>query len=261
MLDLDAEVVGHLDELTGWAAGHASREPRAVVDVGAGTGTGTLALARRFGAAHVVAVDASPEVLEHLRSAALREGLGDRVRPVQADLDEEWPDVGPVDLAWAAASLHHVKDPGRVYAALHAALEPGGLLVVVEMDGVPRFLPHDVGLGRPGLEDRCRAVTAHDPWSHYPDWTPHLERAGFAVLEQRAFAYERRPADDAARSRVARYAHAVYSGVRSRLADRLDADDVATLDRLVAVDGPASLLHRGDLSVRSTRTVWAARRG
>ena len=134
---------------------------------------------------------------------------------------------------------------------------PGGLLVVVEMDGMPRFLPDDLGLGRPGLEDRCRAVTAHDPWSHYPDWTSPLERAGFTVLEHRAFTYERHPAPPGA----AQYAHAVFSRVRSRLADQLDADDVETLDRLLAEDGPASLRRRDDLSVRSTRTVWAARRG
>ena len=261
MLDLDAEVVGHLNDLTAWAAGHVSGAPRVVVDVGAGTGTGTLALARRFGAARLVAVDSSAEMLDHLRTAALREGIGDRVRVVQADLDVAWPDVGPFDLAWAAASMHHVKDPGRVYADLHAALEPGGLLVVLEQDGMPRFLPHDLGLGRPGLEDRCRALSAHDPWSHYPDWTQHLERAGFAVLEQRTFTYERHPADDDARSGAARYAHAVFGRVRSGLADRLDAEDLATLDVLVAADGPESLLQRGDLTVRSTRTVWAARRG
>ena len=44
LLDLDAEVVGHLGELTAWVGQHVESAPRAIVDVGAGTGTGTLAL-------------------------------------------------------------------------------------------------------------------------------------------------------------------------------------------------------------------------
>jgi SAM-dependent methyltransferase len=261
LLDLDAEVVGHLDEITAWAGGHAAHLPRAIVDVGAGTGTGALALGRRFERARLVAIDSSAEVLEHLRTAALREGLGDRVRVVRADLDAGWPDAGWPDvggfhLGWAASSLHHLEHPGRVLGDLHAALEPAGLLVVVESDGMPRFLPHDVGVGRPGLEDRIRAAMAQDRWNAHPDWGPYLQRAGFEVLEQRTFAYERAPAPPAAH----RYAHLVLSGVRSRLAERLDADDLEALDRLLAEDGTQSVLRRGDLTVRSTRTAWAARR-
>lgn len=256
LLDLDAEVVGHLDELTAWTAGHVRREPRVVVDVGAGTGTGAFALARRFSHAQLVAVDRSAEVLEHLRAAALEQGLDDRLRVVQADLDAGWPDVRGVDLAWAASSMHHVADPERVFTDLHAALEPGGLLVVVEMDGLPRFLPDDLGLGAPGLEDRCRTAMARARWNEHPDWAPHLQRAGFEVLEQRTSAFERHPAPPAA----SRYAHGVFSRMRTGLADLLEAEDLRTIDRLLVEDAPESLLRRGDLGVRSERTAWAARR-
>ncbi len=262
LLDLDAEVVGHLDELTDWVGRHTASLPRSIVDVdvdvgaGTGTGTGTLALARRFDRARLVAIDASAEMLEHLRTAALGQDVGDRVRLVQADLDAGWPDVGRVDLAWAASSMHHLQDPDRVLGDLHAALEPGGLLVVVEMDGMPRFLPRDLGLGRPGLEDRCRAATAAERWDAHPDWGPHLRRAGFEVLEERTSTHVRDPAPPAAH----RYAHAVFRGVRSGLAGRLDAEDLQTLDRLLTEHSPESLLRRRDLTVRSMRTAWAARR-
>lgn len=255
LLDLDAEVVGHLDDLTAWVAQHAEVVPRTVVDVGAGTGTGTLALARRFEDARLVAIDSSPEMVEHLRAAVLREGLGDRVRAVQADVDAGWPAVGTVDLAWAASSLHHLEHPDRVLRDLRAAIDPAGLLVVVEMDGMPRFLPHDLGVGRPGLEDRVRTAMAQDHWNAHPDWAGHLERAGFTVLEERTWTWVRQPASPAAH----RYAHGVLSRVRTGLADRLGAEDLDTLDRLLADDAPESLLHRRDLVVRAGRTTWAAR--
>lgn len=254
LLTLDAEVVGHLDELTGWVAEQAACLPRAVLDVGAGTGTGTLALARRFPHARLVALDQSATMLERVRTAGA--DLGDRVDVVQADLDAGWPEVGTFDLAWAASSLHHVADPDRVLGDLHAALEPGGLLAVVEMDGLPRFLPADLGVGRPGLEERCRAAMAQSSWNAHPNWGPHLQRAGFEVLQERTFAYRRHPAPPAAN----RYAHGVYGNVRTGLADRLDADDLETLDQLLDGDTPGSLLRRRDLDVRSSRTVWSARR-
>ncbi|WP_440102618.1 hypothetical protein [Streptosporangium sp. H16] len=37
------------------------------------------------------------------------------------------------------------------------------------------------------------------------------------------------------------------------------AEDLAALDRLFDTDGPHGILHRDDLTVRTERTVWAAR--
>lgn len=48
--------------------------------------------------------------------------------------------------------------------------------------------------------------------------------------------------------------------MRAALADRLDADDLATLDTLLDSDGPLSLVQREDLSVHGARTIWIARR-
>jgi len=256
VLDLDAEVFGpYLDELTGWVAGHVPGDPRTIADAGAGTGVGTVALARRFEHARLVAIDRSPVVLDRLGAAALRQGLTDRLRVVAADLDAAWPPIGPVDLVWASSSLHHVEHPDRLLGDLRAALGPDGLVVVVEMDGLPRFLPDDVGVGRPGLEARCHEVAARAGWNAHPDWRPHLERAGFEVVGQRGFPVEVDPAPRAA----ARYARTLLGALRSAHGDRLAADDRDALDRLLADDAPESLSRRGDLAVRGSRTAWAAR--
>ncbi|MCY9783703.1 class I SAM-dependent methyltransferase [Nocardiopsis sp. EMB25] len=257
LLDLDAEVFApHLDDLITWVDEHTTATPGTIADVGSGTGTGTLALARRFEAARIVAVDQSPAMLDRLRDAARARGLTDRVRTVEADLDDAWPPIGSVDLAWAAASLHHVEDPDRLLRDLHGALTPGGLLVVVEMDTLPRFLPHDIGFGRPGLEERYHEEVARDGWNAYPNWGSHLERAGFEVVQERGFAFEAHPAPPSAN----RYARDYLGRVRSALADRLDADDLAALDRLLRDEAPESVLNRADLTVRRARTAWAARR-
>ncbi|GAA4069767.1 hypothetical protein GCM10022214_26410 [Actinomadura miaoliensis] len=257
MLDLDAQTFSaYLDELTDWVQQHTSGAPRKVADLGAGTGGGSLALARRFTAAEIVAVDQSAVMLDRVRAAARAQGLDDRLRVVQADLDDAWPPIGSVDLVWAASSLHHVADPDRMLGDVHAALRPGGLLVVIEMDALPRFLPDDIGIGRPGLEERCHEAAARAGWNAHPDWRPHLERAGFEMAAQRTFVIEASPAPPSA----TRYGHALLSGFRSALDGHLAADDLDALDHLLAADRPDALLHRRDLTLRASRTAWAARR-
>ncbi|QSB05635.1 class I SAM-dependent methyltransferase [Natronoglycomyces albus] len=257
MLDLDAAVLkDHLEEVISWVASHAPSSPRTVVDLGAGTGTGTLALAQRFATADLVALDVSPTMLDRLRTAARSLGLTRRLRIVEADLDQAWPEVGGVDVVWAASSLHHLSDADRALRDVHAALAPGGLLAVIEMDSHPRFLPQDIGLGQPGLEERCRQAVAGRNWNAHPNWHSHLESAGFEVLQQRIFAYELRPAPPAA----GLYAHTYFGRLRDAVADQLGEDDLRVLDALLAEDGPDSLLHRPDLRVRGSRTAWAARK-
>lgn len=258
LLELDAEVLrGHLDEVIEWVAAQLAIGPRTIADVGAGSGTGTLALARRFPAAGVTAIDQSPVMLNRLAAAATGAGVADRVHVVRADLDAVWPSaVGGLDLAWAASSLHHLRHPDRLLGALREAIKPGGLLAVIEMDGQPRFLPEDLGVGRPGLEARCRDIVARLGWNKYPNWTEHLEQAGFAAVEERTFDYRLHPVPPSARH----YALRVLSSLRHRLAGSLAQDDVDTLDLLLATDGAQSVLRRDDLVVRGSRTVWTARR-
>ncbi len=263
LVDLDAEVLhSYLSEVTGWISALAGdRPPGRLIDLGSGTGTGTFALLERFTAAEAVAVDLSAAMLRRVTAKADAAGLADRVRTVQADLDAAWPAVGPADLVWASASMHHLADPDRVLAEILATLRPGGRLVVAEIESFPRFLPDDIGLGRPGLEARCQAVLTDMRAADLPylgaDWGARLTQAGFAVEAERTFRIDLTPPLPPATSR---YAEATLRRVRSGLDGKLTADDLAALDTLLDSDGPDGIRQRADLTVRTTRMVWVAGR-
>jgi SAM-dependent methyltransferase len=263
LLDLDAEVLhSYLSEVTAWIQQLAAGlPPRRILDLGCGTGTGALALLQRFEQADVVALDISAQLLHRLTGKARDLGVADRVRTVQADLDGAWPAIGTVDLAWASSSLHHMADPGRVLTGVFAALRPGGLLAVIEMDSFPRFLPDDLGIGRPGLEARCHAALADRHADEMPhlgsDWGPPLSQAGFTIEAERPFVIDLAPPLPAP---AGRYARATLGRIRSSLDGRISTDDLATLDTLLDSDGPDSILQRRDLTVRTARTAWLARR-
>lgn len=260
ILDLDAEVLSeHIDSIIAWLPLKSS--PRHIVDLGSGTGAGTFALLSRFPEAHVMAVDASPGHLQRLRKKACAQKVDDRVRTVQADLDAaDWPDLGTPDLVWASASMHHMADPDRVLRNVHRMLAPGGLFAVVELAGFPRFLPENAPEDRPGLEDRCHAATEHLHAEHLPhrgaDWGPMLTAAGFALEGERTIAVN---IEGSRSEAVGRYALSSLLRIRGAAAQALPAADLAALDRLLDTDGPHSILRRDDLSVRTERTVWAAR--
>ncbi|MGW0800635.1 class I SAM-dependent methyltransferase [Streptomyces sp. NPDC002692] len=261
ILDLDAEVLAeHLASVTAWlplAAG-----PRRIVDLGCGTGAGTFALLDRFPDAHVTAVDASPGHLQHLREKACARGVQERVRTVQADLDDPtWPDLGTPDLVWASASMHHMADPGRTLRAVRDSLAPGGLFAVVELAGFPRFLPEGAPEDRPGLEERCHAATDRFHAEHVPhrgaDWGPMLTAGGFAIEGERTVAVH---IEGSGSEAIGRYALGSLRRIRDTAAVTLSPDDLTALDRLLDTEGPHSILRRDDLVVRTERTVWAARR-
>jgi SAM-dependent methyltransferase len=266
MLDLDARILHrHLLEVTTWVRRLArDTAGRVVVDLGAGTGTGTVALARRFDRAEVVAVDASDAMLARVAERAIVDGLADRIRTVRADLDAGWPALPSADLVWASLMLHEVADPARLLGRIRDGLAPGGILAVVEMDGPPRFLPDDLppDLARPGLADRLDDAVTHGGTGgpSHPDWAPWLGDAGLVEVETRAFAIDADPADPIAAAATLPYARAWLARVRDRAADRLEADDRAALDALLGPDGPHALARIPDLRLRGTRTVYVGRR-
>ncbi|MFD5234096.1 class I SAM-dependent methyltransferase [Streptomyces qaidamensis] len=239
ILDLDAEVLAeYTASITAWLP--LQTAPHHIVDLGCGTGAGTFALLDRFPDAHVTAVDASAEHLQRLRTKACTRSVEERVRTVQTDLDDEaWPDLGSPDLVWASASMHHMAHPDRALRNVHDALAPGGLFAVVELAGHPRFLPENAPEDRPGLEERVHAA------------------AGFTVEGERTIAVDFEGSRSEA---IGRYATGVLQRIRSVIAGRLSPEDLTALDQLLDTSSPHSILRRDDLTVRTERTVWAARR-
>jgi SAM-dependent methyltransferase len=260
--DLDGEVLaGYLDQATAWIAATAQAPVTRVVDLGAGTGTGAFALLRRFPEARVTAVDLAPDRLTRLRHRACELGLRDRVDVQAADLDQPWPDLGPADLVWTSMALHHVADPDQALTRIFGLLRPGGSLAVAEttaLESFPRFLP---AVAESGLEDRLHHLLTHLLGEQVPelgtDWGPRLTAAGFDVTARRTFAVALEPPLP---PRAGRYAQLTLDRLRTGLGDRLDPADQKALAALVAEEGPDSVRHRGDLTVRATRLAWLARR-
>ncbi|MFD0206119.1 MULTISPECIES: class I SAM-dependent methyltransferase [Saccharothrix] len=261
ILDLDAEVLAeHIAAITEWLP--VKSGPHHIVDLASGTGAGTFALLDRFPEAHVTAVDASLGHLQRLREKASARGVGEQVRTVQADLDNTaWPDLGTPDLVWASASMHHMADPGRALRTVRDLLAPDGLFAVVELAGMPRFLPEDAPADRPGLEDRLHAATDRFHAEHVPhrgaDWGPMLTDAGFTVEGRLTVAVD---IAGSRRASIGRYALTALQRLRAAASAELAAEDVIALDRLLDTDSTHSILRRDDLAVRTERTVWAARR-
>ncbi|MFB6560301.1 class I SAM-dependent methyltransferase [Streptomyces sp. NPDC056400] len=259
LLELDGEVLAsYFSELTGRLAELADPSPARILDLGSGPGTGSCALARRFPAAHVTAVDISAQMLHCLSKQAFAHGVADRISTVEANVEESWAEIGaggPYDLIWAAAFMHHVADPARTFAQAFEQLHPGGLIAVTEMDFFPLYLPEDTGVGRPGLEARLHAATNTEP-PH--EWTDHLRNAGFTLQERRPLDI-RLDATQAGPSLNA-YAQGSLAKLRFHATEVLDADDLTALDVLLDEEQPHSVARRDDLSVRTTRTTWIARR-
>lgn len=84
------------------------------------------------------------------------------------------------------------------------------------------------------------------------DWGERMSHAGFTSVSRRHFDIDLRPPLPAA---AVRYARACLSQTRHGLEDRLPPSDLAALDKILA-----GLDSRDDLSVRTERTAWLARR-
>ena len=238
---------------------------RVAVDVGCGGGGMAMVLAAALGPdARVIGVDGAADVLAKARDLA-----GGAVEFVLADLHhgmapvrEHVPDGA--DLIWASASVHHLGDQQAAVDALAALLRDGGRLALAEGGLSPRHLPHDVGVGEPGLESRLQA--AQEAWfvgmrANLPGavrmpygWTEALSRAGLVSVSTRTWLLEQPPPLPTERlaAVVDRFSH---RSTRLHEIGMLSDDDAAAWRRLLDPADDAWLGNRGDLFSLDARSV------
>ncbi|MGW1541423.1 class I SAM-dependent methyltransferase [Streptomyces sp. NPDC002309] len=268
LLEEGAEVFSPLYERAlAWLA-RQQTDPGLVVDVGSGPGVVSCLFAETFPGARIVAVDGSEPLLARARDRAARLGVADRFATLAGELPGVLDDLDyPADLMWASRSLHHLGDQRAALAAFAGRLAPGGTLAIVE-GGLPtRFLPRDLGIGRPGLQARLNAI--EEEWfdgmraglpgtvAETEDWPALLTAAGLVHARSRSFLLDLpAPATEQARA----YVTATLARTRDAVAERLDAVDLATLDRLLDPDDKASIHHRPDFFLLTAHTVHTASR-
>ena len=120
-----------------------------VADIGAGTGLFLSPLASSLGDGTLFAVDISPRFTEHMRQRAASEGLPN-VDVVLCDERSTRLAAGSVDLVFVCDTYHHFEYPSDTLASIHAALRPGGRLVVVDFERIE-------GVSRQWLLEHVRA--------------------------------------------------------------------------------------------------------
>lgn len=147
--------------------------PRRVLELGAGTGTLTRLLLERFPEARMTALDGSAEMLE--KAADKLRPYGSRATLERATFERllEEGAGGPFDLIVSSFALHHMRheDMPRLLGRLHAALAPGGRLVVADYVLTPY----------PELQGRYEGV--------WVDWRRANMKAAFGVEQSREDAF------------------------------------------------------------------------
>jgi len=102
-----------------------------VLDLGCGTGWSAIALARAFPAARVHGVDLDEASIAEARRHADAAGLADRVTFEVGDA-AELAVAEPVALACVFEALHDMGRPVDVLRRVHAALAPGGAVLIAD---------------------------------------------------------------------------------------------------------------------------------
>jgi tRNA (cmo5U34)-methyltransferase len=144
-------------------------DPRSVLDLGCGDGRlAALVLEACPSIARAVAIDASPPMLA---AAGERFAGDDRVRVLEADMDQPVDRWGAFDVVVSGFAIHHLEDDRKrsLFAEVASTLTPAGIFANLEV--VPLSTPaleaeFHRRIERPGgdPEDRCAPVEDQLTW-------------------------------------------------------------------------------------------------
>ncbi|WP_169814722.1 ABC transporter transmembrane domain-containing protein [Nocardia crassostreae] len=283
-----AEKIAHLQQDDAMGAAGATRiaerligllradgERPTIVDIGAGTGGQSAAFARELagrGGGRLVIADAVPELLEVARRAAADTLGGDErvtieTLLVDATSDDVVRTVPAADLVWASRMVHHLPDQQDGVDRLAKLVRPGGWLALSE-GGLPtRYLPWDLGVGAPGLEDRLLAMR-DERFGHMRaeiaeavpmpyGWGTALTKAGLGEVTSFSVLIDHpAPASPAIRETIT----ARLDSMREHVGDELGEQDRATLAALLDPAADTYIGTRDDVYMLGAVSVHLGRR-
>ena len=262
---LGAFHIAFADELRGLVAALPIAEGDLVLDLACGDGTYTAMLADRVGSTgRVVAVDLLPDYLE-LARGVVRDRAGDaasRVDTIAADVRRLPLAEGTFDLAWCAQSLRSLPDPLGAIRAMARQVRPGGIVALLEEDALHHLLlpwPEDLELAvrRAELESLAESLTHPQDYYAGRRLSQLLHAAGLVEIQVTTTAIDRHAPLNAAERR---YLDLELGELQDRVADRLDPDTHAVLDRLIDPNSPAYLPDQPDFALTCIEHVVVGRR-
>jgi SAM-dependent methyltransferase len=252
-----------LEPMIGWLC--AGQSPM-VLDAGCGGGEAALLFAAQ--GCQVVGVDEDAAAVAAARPLIAQTPYAGQITLRQDDF-ARLPDADQTfDLVWTSAALHHVADKVTAVHELRRVLKRGGRLAIRE-GGLPlQFLPFDIGVGEPGLQDRLRV--ADNRWfvgmtratlpeeRPYPyGWTQLLRDAGFVNIQARTFTMDALPPFTPAQAEFVTY-HLQRTLERDRgtYGPLLDEADRYAVQQLLNPSSPHYVLARHDLHLRYGLSIY-----
>lgn len=235
-----------------------------VADIGCGAGGIAALFAEQVGETGMVAaVEVNPERVVRVRARFESAGAPGNVTVSEGALPTlAFPDV-EFDLVWCSRVVHHLPEQVEGIRELARITKPGGRVVVREGGIAPRFLPHDVGIGQPGLEERVRVAQngwmdkMHAGIEHrvsYPHgWLAALRDAGLERVTAKSFLYELTAPFTAAQTR---YLRNWLSDIATDDELELNASDRLALRQLCDEASEAFAFRRNDLHFLYVLSVY-----
>lgn len=164
---------GGPDEVDRVLEGFSLRD-KTILDVGCGPGGIVLHMVERHGAAHVTGFDVERPVIEAATQRAAEQGLGGRVRFVQAAPGPLPFADGAFDVVFSKDALVHVSDKDALFAEIFRVLKPGGVFTASNW-----MISHD-GEPSPDMKAYIAAVGLSFAMASPDRYARAMRRAGFA---------------------------------------------------------------------------------
>ncbi|OXM52226.1 SAM-dependent methyltransferase [Amycolatopsis thailandensis] len=243
-----------------------------ILDVGCGAGGMSVLVAEELtsAGAKIVLVDATePLLAEAHRVVAAAAGDNVTVETIHADVADDGlsAKLPPADLVWASRVVHHLPDQQSAVDTLARLARPGGLVAISEGGLDFNCLPWDLGIGRPGLEERLLA--ARGEWfaemragipgsvSMPYGWNIALQRAGLIDVDSfGVLIHHPAPGPDLLREFVIER----VTWLTEVAGELLNSDDHETAAALLDSASPDFLGARQDLFLQGAKTIHCGRR-